>query len=114
MIIQYIKTTSGRSLKSWGTRYWVSYDSLVAHMVKNLPVMWETQVRSLGWEDPLEKEMAVHSNILGGKPHGHGTLVIYSPWGRKETDTTERLHFHNSLALPLFQFETSWLFHVRF
>ena len=33
-------------------------------MVKHLPTMWETQVRSLGWEDPLEKEMATHSNIL--------------------------------------------------
>ena len=33
-------------------------------MVKNLPVVWETQVRSLGWEDPMEKEMATHSNIL--------------------------------------------------
>ena len=32
-------------------------------MVKSLPVMWETQVRSLGWEDPLEKEMAIHSSI---------------------------------------------------
>ena len=38
--------------------------SLVAQMVKHLPTMWETQVRSLGWEDPLEKEMATHSNIL--------------------------------------------------
>ena len=33
-------------------------------MVKNLPVMQETQVRSLGWVDPLEKEMAIHSSIL--------------------------------------------------
>ena len=37
---------------------------LVAQMVKNLPVTWETQIRSLGWEDPLEKRMATHSNIL--------------------------------------------------
>ena len=36
----------------------------LAQMVKNLPGMWETQVRSLGWEDPLEKEMATHSSIL--------------------------------------------------
>ena len=35
--------------------------SLVAQMVKRLPTMWETQVQSLGWEDPLEKEMATHS-----------------------------------------------------
>ena len=38
--------------------------SLVAQMVKNLPAMWKTQVQSLGQEDPLEKEMAPHSDIL--------------------------------------------------
>ena len=38
---------------------WLS--SLVAQTVKRLSTMWETQVRSLGWEDPLEKEMAIHS-----------------------------------------------------
>ena len=37
---------------------------LVAQMVKNLPTMQETQVRSLGWEDPLEKRMATHSSVL--------------------------------------------------
>ena len=41
--------------------------SLVAQMVKNLPAMWEIQVQSLGWEDPLEKEMATHPNILALK-----------------------------------------------
>ena len=41
--------------------------SLVAQMVKRLPTMQETQVRSLGREDPLEKEMATHSNILAWK-----------------------------------------------
>ena len=41
--------------------------SLVVQMVKNLPAMWETQVRSLGWEDHLEKEMATLSNILALK-----------------------------------------------
>ena len=38
--------------------------SLVAQMVKNLPVMWETRLRSLGQEDPLEKGMATHSSML--------------------------------------------------
>ena len=41
--------------------------SPVAQMVKNLPAMQETRVQSLGWEDPLEKEMATHSNILAGR-----------------------------------------------
>ena len=41
-----------------------SWASLVAQLVKNLPAMWETWVCSLGWEDPLEKEKAIHSSIL--------------------------------------------------
>ena len=41
--------------------------SLVAQMVKRLPTMQETRVRSLGWEDPLEKEMATHSSIHAWK-----------------------------------------------
>ena len=41
--------------------------SLVAQMVKHLSAMQETQVQSLGWEDPLEKEMAAHSSILAWK-----------------------------------------------
>ena len=43
------------------------WTSLVAQMVKRLPTMQETQVRSLGREDPLEKEMATHSSILAWK-----------------------------------------------
>ena len=41
-----------------------SWACLVAQTVKNPPVMWETWVRSLGWEDPLEEGMATHSNTL--------------------------------------------------
>ena len=44
-----------------------SQSSLVAQMVKRLPAVWETWVRSLGWEDPLEKEMATHSSTLAWK-----------------------------------------------
>ena len=47
--------------------------SLVAQTVKNLPAMWETLVWSLGWEDPLEEGMAVHSSILAWRiPTGEG------------------------------------------
>ena len=43
----------------------------VAQMVKSLPAMWDTWVQSLGWEDPLEKEMTTHSSILASlQPHG--------------------------------------------
>ena len=45
----------------------LSSTSLVAQLVKHLPTMWETWVRSLGWEDPLEKEMATHSSTLAWK-----------------------------------------------
>ena len=47
--------------------YSVRGASLVAQSVKNLPAVQETQVRSLDWEDPLEKEMATHSSILAWK-----------------------------------------------
>ena len=43
---------------------YLALTSLVAQMVKRLPTMWETQVRSLSWDNPLEKEMATHSSIL--------------------------------------------------
>ena len=66
--------------------------SMVAQMVKCLPTMWKTWVRSLGREDPLEKEMATTPVLLPGKSHGWRSLVGYSPRGHKESDTTERLH----------------------
>ena len=47
--------------------YWQIWASLVAQLVKNLPAVQETWVRSLGWKDPLEKEMATHSSILAWK-----------------------------------------------
>ena len=46
--------------------------SLVAQTVKRLSAMQETQVRSLGWEDPLEKEMATHSSVLVWRIPGMG------------------------------------------
>ena len=55
--------------------------------------MRDTQLRSLGREDPLEKEMATHSILLPGESHGGRSLVGYNPWRCKESDTTERLHF---------------------
>ena len=42
-------------------------EALMAQMVKNLPVRQETQVRSLGWKDPLKEEMTAHSSILAGR-----------------------------------------------
>ena len=58
---------------------------------KNLLAMRETSVRPLGWEDPLEEGMAPTPVLLPGESHGQRSLAGYSPWGRKELDTTERL-----------------------
>ena len=71
---------SGRSAgKGIGYPLQYSWVSLVAQLVKNLPARRETWVRSLGWENPLEKRKATHSSILAWRiPRGH-----------KESDTTE-------------------------
>ena len=68
-------------------------DFLVAQMVKGLPTMQETRVQSLGREDPLKKEMVTPPVFLPGESHGRRSLIGYSPWGCKESDMTERLHF---------------------
>ena len=58
-------------------------------MVKNLPAMRETQLQSLGWDDPMEKGMAIPPGILPGEFHGQRSLVGYSPCCCKELDTTD-------------------------
>ena len=67
----------------------------MAQVVKNLSAMWETRVRSLGWEDPLRREKLPTPGFWPGI-HGefHG---LYSPWGCKESDTTERLSLFLSI-----------------
>ena len=71
---------------------------LVAQTVKRLPALWETRVRSLGWEDALEKEKAIlvpwsrKYCILAWKIPCMEELVVYSPRGHKESQKTERLH----------------------
>ena len=66
---------------------------LKLYRLKRLPAMRETWVQSLGREDPLEKEMEPTPVFLPGESHGRRSLVGYSPWGRKESDTTERFHY---------------------
>ena len=62
----------------------------MAQRLKHLPAMWETWVQSLGQEDPLEKEMATHSIILAWRiPWTEEPGGLYTPWGRKESDSTE-------------------------
>ena len=63
----------------------ISWTSLVAQTVKHLSTMWETRVRALGWEDPLEKEMAIHSS----------TITWRTPWteepGRLQSMGSQRV-----------------------
>ena len=76
-------STSTITLPLWAFLEDIDRASLVTHVVKNLLVMQETQVRFLGWEDPLEKEMATHSSILAWRipcPEEPGS---YSLGGRK-------------------------------
>ena len=76
-------------------RQHIIWASLVAQMIKNPPAVQETWVRFLGWEDLLEEGKATHSSILESpedsleNPHGEKSLLGYSQWSHKESDTTE-------------------------
>ena len=73
-----------------------SWTSFVAHLVKNPPALRETWVRSLGWEDPLEKGKLSTPVFWPREFHG-----LCSPWGRKESATTEQFHFHFATVLRI-------------
>ena len=99
---------SGRSaVKGIGYPFQYSWSSLVARLVKNLLAMWETWVRSLSWEDPLEKGMATHFSVLAGEFHR-----LYSPWSPKESDMTERLSLSRKYNIRFLVFETYKVFLV--
>ena len=61
--------------------------------------MQETWVLSLGWEDPLEKEIATHSSVLAWRIPRTEDPGRYSPWGRREFDETKRLSLHFARVL---------------
>ena len=82
------KTYSLSSFQAYRT-LWLTI--VTAQTVKNLPVMLETQVRSLGRKDPLEEGLETYSVFLSGESHGERSLAGYSPWGHKESDMTEQL-----------------------
>ena len=63
--------------------------------LKNPPALCETGIQSLGWEDPLEKGKATHS-FWPGEFHG-----LYSPWGHKESDMTERFSLMKIVTVPI-------------
>ena len=68
------------------------WSSLVSQLVKNPPAMQETWVRSLNWEDPLEKGKATHCSILAWR--------MYSPWGSQESGMIERLPLITLTVVP--------------
>ena len=68
--------------------------SLVVQMVKNLPAMWETRVRSPGQEDLWRMEWLPTLVFLPGESHWERSLAGCSPWGHQELDVTECVHAH--------------------
>ena len=81
----------------------------MTQMVKNLPAMQETQVRSLGWEDNLEKEMQPTPIFLPGESHGQRNMASYIVYGVAESDTTEQLtHTEELNACHLFKVSRNW------
>ena len=68
----------------------LSWVSLVAQMIKNLPAVQETEVQSLGGKMPWRREWLPTPVFLPGEFHGHRRLVGYSPWDCNELDMTER------------------------
>ena len=79
----------------------------MAQTVETLPAMQETWVQSLGWEDPLEKGIAIPTPvILPGEFHGQRSLVGYSTWDRKELDMAKQLSLSSGWLLP--NFDSKW------
>ena len=72
----------------------INRTDLVAQLVKNLPAVQETWVQFLGWEDPLEKEMAIHSSILAWRIPWTEEPGGLQSVGSQESDTTERLNYN--------------------
>ena len=71
----------------------------MAQTVKHLPAVWETGFDPWVRKIPWRRKWQPTPVFLPGKSHGRRSLVGYSPWGRKESDTTERLHFSLFYAL---------------
>ena len=86
----FFQKSRSNSLWAWVKLLAVSsvdaWVSLVAQMLKSLLAMQETQVQSLGGEDPLKKEIATHFSILAWRIPWRRSLVGYSPWGHKGSE----------------------------
>ena len=99
------RAQSGTQLKWFSMHTCTCWASPMAQLVKNPPAMQETWVQTLGWEDPLEKQKATHSYILTWTV----PWIIYNPWGRKESDMTERLSLTcTCYHIPIMMEYTFW------
>ena len=115
---QSIEASSAASVFSMNIQDWfplgLTRDSLVAQRLKCLPPMWETWVRSLGWEDPLEKETVTHSSILTWRipwTEKPGSLVCSCyPSDSQESSPSPQFRSINSLALSFFMVQLSHAF----
>ena len=95
-----------RDADNWSCPFRIpNWTSLVAQTVRRLPTMWETWVRSLGREDSWRRKWQPTPVLLPGKSHGRRSLVGCSPWGLKESDMTEWLHF---FSLPNGALSPTW------
>ena len=81
--------------------------SLVAQTVKRLPTTWETWVRSLGWKDPLEKEMATHSSIFAWK------IPRTEEPGRLQSMGLQRVGHKLCLCISIFMFHHYFLYFLK-
>ena len=90
----YLATLIFLTWNSKGFTVRLVWASLVAQRLKRLPAIQETWVPSLGREDPWRRKWQPTPIFLPGESHGWRSLVGYSPRGHKESDTTERPHFH--------------------
>ena len=86
--------------------------SLMAQLLKNLPAVWKTWVWSLGWEEPLEEDMATHSSILAWRiPMDRGAWWATVHGGPKESDATNHWATGGS-SIKLVTFLQTWRLHV--
>ena len=84
------KVGAASTYYTWRFVLVVSIEGFHGSSVVRIPLpMQEMQVRFLGWKDPLEVEMATHSSIFAWEIPGQRSLMGYSTWGRRESDTTE-------------------------
>ena len=107
-------TPGSGSTPGEGIGYPLQYSqaSLVAPIVKNLPAVWKTWVLSLGWEEPLEEDMATHSSILAWRiPMDRGAWWATVHGGPKESDATNHWATGGS-SIKLVTFLQTWRLHV--